>query len=213
MLRPAIVISTSPDPLIIYGVRQIDMGIQYVSTLLELGIWPKEKLVSAAAKAYVDRKANHRGAAFELEIAQLVELVGWRAFRALPMRQLGASKKLGDVDVLAISPDGAIWVVIECKWFGAARTPREVAGWLQNYRGHGGDKLERHLTRHTWIELNAEIAARSLQVAPPSTVLGRIVTTSPVPLKFTEETGANAIVWIRQILTEMLKALYADTTP
>jgi len=206
MLRPAMIVSTLPDSLIVYGVRQIDMGVHYASTLLELGIWPKEKLFSTTAKAYVDRKINSRGDAFEVEIAKLAEDAGWRAFRALPMTYLGAHKKLGDIDVLAVSPGGAVWVVMECKWFGAARTPREVANWIQDYRGRAGDKLDRHLQRHAWIETNVVAVAASLRIATPQKVLGRIVTTSPVPLALTEGSAASAIVWTRRELIEILKA-------
>jgi hypothetical protein len=207
MLRPAMILSTLPDPVIVYGVRQLDMGVRYASTLLELGIWPKEKLFSAIARSYVDREINRRGDAFEVEVAELVEGAGWRAFRQLPMKRLGAPKKLGDMDVLAISPDGATWVIFECKWFGAARTPREVASWIQDYRGRAGDKLDRHLQRHAWIEMNAGAVAALLRIGMPSKVLGRIVTTSPVPLAFTEGLASNAIVWTRRELVEILKTL------
>ena len=123
MLRPAMIVLVLPDFMIVYGVRQLEMGIRYASTLLELGIWPKEKLFSSTAKAYVDREVNRRGDAFEVEVAKLAEGAGWRVFRALAMTRLGASKKLGDIDVLAISPDGAIWIIIECKWFGSGPHP------------------------------------------------------------------------------------------
>ena len=205
MLRPVMILSTLPDPEIVYGVRQLDMGVRYASTLLERGIWPKERLFSLAAKSYIDGEVNRRGDAFEMEVATLVEGAGWRVFRRLPMKRFGAPKTLGDVDVLAISPDGETWIVIECKWFGAARTPREVASWIQDYRGRAGDKLDRHLRRHAWVEANRASVAEALRVTLPSEVLGRIVTTSPVPLAFTAGSPPNAAVWTRRELAEILK--------
>jgi hypothetical protein len=206
MLRPVMDVSASPDSVIVYGVRQIDMGLRYASTLLELGIWPKGKLSSPIAKAYVDRETNRRGESFEAEVATLAEDASWRTFCSVPMARFGAPKKLGDLDVLAISPDGAIWVVIECKWFGAARTPREVASWIQDYRGRAGDKLDRHLQRHAWVESNVAAVATSLRLSSPAKVLGRIVTTSPVPLAFTGGIASNAAVWTRRELSEILKS-------
>lgn len=80
MLRPVLAVpDKSGDPLLIYGVRQIDMGVRYASTLLETGGWPKEKLLSETGRAYVDDEGNRRGHAFEAEIAGLVRGGGWQA--------------------------------------------------------------------------------------------------------------------------------------
>jgi hypothetical protein len=210
MLRPAMIVSASSDPTIVYGIRQIEMGVRYASTLLEVGIWPKAKLLSGPAKAYVDSEANRRGEAFEGEIAELIEVTGWRVFRAMPMTRLGATRKLGDVDVLAISPDGKTWIVVECKWFGAARTPREIAGWMQDYRGHSEDKLDRHLQRHAWIEANRAAVAASLNITPPARALGRVVTTSPVPLAFTQDLPTSATVLTRRELISFLQLIESE---
>lgn len=107
----------------------------------------KSKLQTSVAKAYDDKKVQSRGHDFEAEVAKIVADAGWTSFESLPIRQLGGSKQLGDLDVLAISRDARTWIVIECKWFGAARTPREIANWLQDLHGHDGDKLHKHLRK------------------------------------------------------------------
>lgn len=207
MLRPAIISADETDPTIVYGVRQLDMGMRYASTLLELAVWPKGKLQSAEARAFVDAEINRRGSAFEAEVASLVRGAGWRALGSQPMKRLGASAKFGDIDVLAISPDGCQWITIECKWFGAARTPREIANWLQDYHGKSGDKLDRHLQRHTWIDENKEAVAKVLNLEIPETVLGRVVTTSPVPLAFRSGLPTAATVWTRREVVARLAGL------
>jgi hypothetical protein len=206
MLRPVLVLSDEQDPILVYGIRQIDMGIHYASILLEKGIWPKHKLQSVKAQAYVDLEGNRRGTAFEQEIAKLVRDAGWRAFNAIPMRQLGAHQKLGDLDVLAVSPSGNTWIVIECKWFGAARTPREIANWLQGFHGHDGDKLHRHLQRFEWVQKHViEIASALDLKMPANRIVPRIVTTGPVPLAFRANLPAGSDVWTRRELAAALK--------
>ena len=110
------------------------------------------------------------------------------------MTRLGASKKLGEIDVLAVSAGGTVWVVVECKWFGAARTPREVAAWMQDFHGRDGDKLHKHLQRCNWIEANSAMVAQRLRLAPPQRILRRLVTTSPVPLAYVNEVPAQTNV-------------------
>ena len=205
MLKPVLVVSTAPDPVLVYGVRQIDMGVRYASILLETGIWPKEKLISSEARSFVDGEANRRGALFELEIAELVRDAGWNAIGQITPRCIGAAPQLGDLDVLAISPDGHQWCVIECKWFGAARTPREIASWLQDFRGNPGDKLDRHLRRVAWVrEHRVAVAALLGLPVVADKIDGKIVTTSPVPLALLVGLPAGSDVLPRRELKSAL---------
>jgi hypothetical protein len=184
MLRPVLTIrDTSDDPSLIFGVRQLDVGIRYAATLLETGNWPSEKLSSAAARTYANEEVNRRGRAFEQEISEILRRGGWHVVESVPMKRLGAPKQLGDVDVLAVSSDNRRWWVIECKRFGAARTPREIANWLNDFRGHDGDKLDRHLKRCAWIRQHQHMVAERLKLpVVPNVIEPKIVTTSPVPL-------------------------------
>ena len=206
MLRPVLIVPDQiDDPLLIFGVRQIDMGVRYASTLLETGGWPKEKLSSETAQAYTDQEVNRRGHAFEVEVAGLMRRGGWKAIELLVMKRLGAPKQLGDLDVLGVSEDGHRWWVIECKWFGAARTPREIANWLQDFRGHDGDKLDRHLKRLAWIREHREDVAAQLELpCLPLAIEAKIVTTSPVPLELQKHLPADSDVLTKRDLIGLL---------
>lgn len=208
MLRPVMTFKdTNSRIMILFGVRQIGMGVQYASYLLEKGDWPPERLVSAEARAWIDLEGNRRGTAFEDEIHDTFQKAGWQAFKAVAMARFGASKELGDVDVLAVSPDGAQWRVVECKWFGAARTPREIDNWLQGFRGEKGDKLGRHLKRCAWVESNTATVAKVLKLkSQPQMIEPRIVTTIPVPIAILEGLPKGSEVMTRRQLTADLQA-------
>ena len=66
--------------------------------------------------------------------------------------------------------------------------------------------------RHFEQELNAQKVAQSLRVGAPARVVGRVVTTKPVPLAFTVHAVAAATVWTRRELVSILNApaRYAD---
>ena len=204
-LRPVLITSEESDPLLIYGVRQINMGVLYASTILESGVWPKDRLISTAARAYVDAEANRRGIEFESEIAALFRDAGWQTFSRIPMSQLGASPQLGDLDLLAVSPDEEQWWVVECKWFGAARTPREIANWLQDFHGEPGDKLYRHRRRFSWIQSHkCDVAAALKLRRVPAVVEPKIVTTSPVPLElFSRLPDGSNVLTRRELVTKI----------
>ncbi len=194
MNRPLLVLSHEDDPEIMYGVRQVRMGTEYAMLLLEMGVWHKAKLRTDTAKGYVDAEIARRGRAFEGKVADIFVKGGWTPHTSIPMARLGATKKLGEIDVLAVSTDGTTWVVVECKWFGAARTPREVAAWMQDFHGRDGDKLDKHLQRCEWIEANSSMVAQRLGLAPPGKILGRLVTTRPTPLPYANDIPQQAHV-------------------
>jgi len=205
MLRPVLILDKTSDPLLVFGVRQIDMGVRYASTLLETGDWPRDKLLSEAGRAYVDEEGNRRGHAFEALVAEMIRGGSWQALESIPMKRLGAPKQLGDLDVLGVSKDGRRWWVIECKWFGAARTPREIANWLHDFRGRDGDKLDRHLKRLAWIcEHRDRVAARLGLAVIPDSIEPKIVTTSPVPLALQKNLPAGSEVLSKRELVELL---------
>jgi hypothetical protein len=105
----------------------------------------------------------------------------------------------------AASPDTETWIVIECKWFGAARTPREIANWLQDFHGHDGDKLHKHLRRYAWIVANIEKVMNSLGLTRPQHIQSRVVTTLPVPLAFTMDLSPDTEVWTKRELPVRLQ--------
>lgn len=204
MMRPLLVTSNEENPVLVYGVRQLDMGVHYASVLLESGTWPLRRITAPAARKYVNLEVKRRGDAFENEIALQLRNADWQVFQRVPMTHVGATAALGEIDILAVPPDGTVWLIAECKWFGAARTPREVAGWMQDYRGVTGDKLDRHLKRHAWIHQNKDTVAIRLGIASPTTVSGRIVTTAPIPLAFTEALPEHAEVWTKRGLSLLI---------
>ncbi|WP_312165802.1 hypothetical protein [Phenylobacterium sp.] len=152
----------------------------------------------------MDLEVDRRGKAFEAETAAAFTRAEWSTHPSIPMKRIGAPKALGEIDVLAISPDGNTWVLCECKWFGAARTPREVAGWMQDFHGRGGDKLDKHLSRLRWIQAEVSSVAQRLGLTVPTTILPLIVTTRPVPLAFVQELPKGADVrTIQQLRAEL----------
>jgi hypothetical protein len=211
MLRPVLVTGTGDDPLLIYGVRQLDLSMHYVSHLLENGVWLSDRLRSEEAKRFVYDVVAKRSDDFEAQIADLARSAGWQVFPNLFMKRLGAPKALGEIDLLAVHEPSGIWVVVECKWFGAARTAREVMNWMQDFHGKGGDKLDHHLQRAAWVSTNKAQAAQRLKLAEPRLVLGRIVTTRPVPLAFSSRLPAGAdTLTKRQFVASLATGASAD---
>ena len=213
MLRPILITNNSDDPMLIYGVRQLELATRYAAHLLEESIVPRERLRSDAAKQYHDTVVTKRGSDFEAEIAGLARGAGWHVISSIEMKRLGAPKTLGEIDVLAVHQSTGLWLVVECKWVGPARTAREVMNWMQGFHGKGGDRLDHHLKRVEWVKANSVQAATRLSLPAPATVTGRIVATQPVPLTFAAQLPTGADTLTKRQFVEALATLVESHAP
>jgi len=199
--------------MLIYGVRQLELATRYAAHLLEESIVPRERLRSDAAKQYHDTVVTKRGSDFEAEIAGLARGAGWHVISSIEMKRLGAPKTLGEIDVLAVHQSTGLWLVVECKWVGPARTAREVMNWMQGFHGKGGDRLDHHLKRVEWVKANSVQAATRLSLPAPATVTGRIVATQPVPLTFAAQLPTGADTLTKRQFVEALATLVESHAP
>lgn len=213
MLRPILIIDNSDDPMLIYGVRQLELATRYAAHLLEEAIVPRERLRSNVAKQFHDTVVAQRGSDFEAEIADLARAAGWHVIPSIEMKRLGAPKTLGEIDVLAVHEPTGIWLLVECKWVGPARTAREVMNWMQGFHGKGGDRLDHHLKRVEWVRANSVQAATRLSLSAPATVTGRIVATQPVPLTFAAQLPSGADTLTKRQFVEALATILERLGP
>jgi hypothetical protein len=97
-------------------------------------------------------------------------------------------KELGDIDVLAVSPDQcAVWV-IEAKDLKLCRTLGESARRLSSYRGQRDEKgrpdaLLRHLRRVEYLRTKAAHLVRRLKLSTTPHVHGVLVVNAPQPMQ------------------------------
>jgi hypothetical protein len=109
---------------------------------------------SAKMRSFVGKMIDKKGADYTNAIREYFEECGWQAKSEVLMPTLGAPQKLGDIDVLLLSPDGRL-IAIECKNLQMAKTISEVSDVLNRFKGHGeGDELLKHLKRIAWVSDN-----------------------------------------------------------
>jgi hypothetical protein len=107
---------------------------------------------------YASRRGAQAGLEFNDEVAKNVEALGLKAWSSRPLswclnrKATDELKAFGDVDVLAVSPDGKIVWVTEVKDLKLCRTRGEAARRLSGYRGKltskgKPDDLLKHLRR------------------------------------------------------------------
>jgi len=195
--RPLLAIAQGPDPLLAVGPAVVERSFMHglggaMNGSLQGGFWSSKKM-----RSYVGGAANRAGMAFNDAIAEDLRAQGLEAnasvapWACLNHQATPTVKLLGDVDVLALSPDRRHAWVIEAKDIKLCRTLGETARRLSDYRGqqrHDGkpDNLLRHLDRVAYVRAHVTDLAKRLKLAIVPEVHGLVVVDTPQPMIFVE---------------------------
>ena len=213
--RPLIALSQGPDPLLAVGPAAVERAFVHNLSGALTGNLQDRFWSSREMRSHVGRAANRAGMAFNDGIAEDLRALGLPAdasiapWACLNHKATPTIKLLGDIDVLAFSPDrGHAWV-IEAKDIKLCRTLGETARRLSDYRGQlraGGkpDNLLRHLDRVAYVRAHAADLAKRLKLDAVPQVHGLVVVDTPQPMIFVE---ANPSIDARFIRRRDLSAI------
>ncbi len=187
--RPVVCTGITDADIAYFGVSQVLQSWNYLMNRSSKAWMPQDYFVSQAMKAFSGKTAHAMGGVFEDEVVEKLTECGWVARARVQMTELGGTQEMGDVDVLAWHTDGRV-LIIECKRLQPARTVGEVADVLQKFAGEEKDKLARHLTRLARLQASSSGIPRALgldRTAKISTVQGRLVTNTDVPMMYAKD--------------------------
>lgn len=194
--RPLLALDDDADPAVLVGPMLVSDSTMYALSGLMDGSLQNQFWTSEAARQYVGEKSRSEGLAFEGRVAERLRGLGLKAW---PRCQLSwalnekVSPELGDIDVLAVSPDRQRVWVIEAKNLRLCRTEAEVASRLSEYRGRlvkdskgreRPDKLLRHIRRVQYLRERRAALCHRLQLDAPPEVRGLLLFDSPQPMNF-----------------------------
>lgn len=194
--RPLLAMDNEADPhLLIAPIFVSDSTMYSLSSLMD-GSLHGQFWTSLEAKKYAGMRANAAGAEFEESVAERLRELGLEAWpRCKPSWALNekVDGSLGDIDVLAVSPDRhRVWV-IEAKNLRLCRTEAEVAARFSEYRGRmiqdsrgrdKPDKMLRHIRRVQYLRQRSSALCGRLKLVAPPEVRGLLIVDAPQPMNF-----------------------------
>jgi hypothetical protein len=192
--RPLPSINDEADPLLLVAPIFVSDSTMYSLSGLIEGTLNNQFWISVAARKYAGRQGDLAGKAFENDVAERLRGLGLKAW---PRRKLSwalnekVDDDLGDMDLLAVSPDRRRVWVIEAKNLRLCRTEAEVAARLSEYRGQmvrdskgheKPDQMLRHQRRIQYLRERRDRLCHRLELDVAPEVRGLLIFDTPQPM-------------------------------
>ena len=192
--RPIIALTSGLNPRLVVAPAVIERTILHnlggaLSGALQNEFWSTKEM-----RSFSGASGKKTGLEFNKTVGHRVEEAGLRTWSsakpawALNCKSTPEIERLGDIDVLAVSPDGSRVWVIEVKDLKLCRTMGEIARRLSEYRGRQNDKghpdkMLRHLRRVAYLNTHAAELVGRLGLPSAPKVSGALIVRSPQPME------------------------------
>jgi hypothetical protein len=189
MARPIVRTGLAEHDPLFYAPGLVRDGFANLVVGSHSGGFNAEYFASVRMRAWIGAINNKKGHEFNEQVAEEFRKLNFQARASVQMAEFNVAHEmgdLGDIDVLAWSTSGPVYIV-ECKNLRFAMTVGEIADQLKRFRGEANDDLKKHMKRCQWLDQNldrlAKIIARdgSLKIKP------LLVSNTIVPMQFSRD--------------------------
>ena len=206
--RPIVAIDDDDDPLLMIAPGMVERSMMHNLAGALTGGLQNEFWSSKEMRTFASRRGVETGMAFNDDLARELRNIGLEAYTSAQLtwclghQGTDAVKRLGDVDVLVLSPDRTRVWVIEAKDLKMCRTLGETARRLSEYQGltkaNGKpDNLLKHLNRVDYVRTHAADLQRRLKLTHVPQVSGMVVVGSPQPMEMIAIKGGKDAITVR----------------
>ena len=207
--RPIVAIDDDEDPLLMIAPGMVERCMIHNLTGALTGGLQNEFWSSQVMRTFASRRGDETGLAFNDDLARELTEMGLEAHASAKLtwclnhQGTDAVKRLGDVDVLVLSPDRTRVWVIEAKDLKMCRTLGETARRLSEYQGRPRpngkpDNLMKHLTRVDYVRTHVGDLQRRFGLSGTPSVSGMIVVGSPQPMEMIKIPGGKDAITVRK---------------
>ena len=192
--RPIVVLEAEDDPELAIAPGVIERALIHNITGAAFGVLQDRFWSSPAMRSYAGAVGSRLGVEFNEEVAGKLRQLDLRAWPSvnpswcLNRRRTEEVVRLGDVDVLAVSPNEKVVWVVEAKDLKLCRTMGEAARRLSDYQGRikkngRPDDLLKHLRRVEYLRAHAASLVSRLTLPGVPKVCGLVIVSSPQPMQ------------------------------
>jgi len=192
--RPIIVLQAGDDPELAIAPGVIERTVMHNVMGAAYGTLQGRFWSSPAMRSYSGKVASGLGLEFNESVADKLKQLNLRAWPSvspswcLNHKRTEEVTRLGDIDVLAVSPNDKVVWVLEAKDLKLCRTMGEAARRLSDYRGRikkngAPDELLKHMRRVEYLRSHADLLIGRLKLPGVPKVCGVLIVSSPQPMQ------------------------------
>ena len=202
LLKPYVKMNEDEDPLYIISPGISSDALIYTLRIYLDGNIEAERCHSSEMKKWIGNETNRRGHNFNKTVAKELETLGYKAKADVDISSIVSKQDLdknyGDIDVLAWSTDEAKIYLIECKDLYYAKTTKEIAEQLTEFKGEDRngepDRLKKHVQRYDLLSKKPEELSRYCDLQGTEIeIMPYIVFSNPAPVLYDQSRAVDHI--------------------
>jgi hypothetical protein len=189
MARPIVRTSFGGDDPLFYAPGLVRDGFANLVVGSHSGGFDAEYFTGSRMRTWIGAINNKRGHEFNEQVAEEFRKLNFQARASVQMAEFNVPHEmgdLGDIDVLAWSTSGLVYIV-ECKNLRFAMTVGEIADQLKRFRGEANDELKKHMNRCHWLEQNLDRLAKIITRDGSLKIKPLLVSNTIVPMQFSQD--------------------------
>jgi hypothetical protein len=176
----------------------LDAFVYTVDTYLKCGI-EEERCNSEKMKKWIGDERARRGKEFTLKTATVLQNQGFKVKTEIRVSSIIPNhlldKDFGDVDIIAWKKGDKSIHLIECKDLLYAKTFKEIAEQLQEFKGKvrddKPDRLKKHLDRIHILNKHQAFLTKFCEMDPAAALIPYVVFSNPVPSLYDKDVNDN----------------------
>lgn len=193
LFKPYIQINHNEDPTYIISPGISSQAIANISDIYWNGNIEEDRCFSQEMKMWIGQERLRRGHEFNREVASELNNIGYNAYHDVKVSSIVSKEKLdrnyGDIDVVAWREGEESIYLIECKNLYFAKTSKEVAEQLLEFKGkiRNGkpDKLKKHMDRTAILSENKTDLFKFCGISNCYTkIVTYVLFSNPVPMLY-----------------------------
>lgn len=188
MARPIVRTGLGEHDPLFYAPGLVRDGFANLVVGSHSGGFDAKYFITARMRTWIGAINNKRGHEFNEEVAEEFRKFNFQARASVQMAEFDVPHEmgdLGDIDVLAWSTSGLVYIV-ECKNLRFAMTVGEIVDQLKRFKGEANE-LSKHMRRCLWLSRNPDRLARVIASYGSPELKPLMVSNTIVPMQFVRD--------------------------
>ncbi len=202
LMKPFVIVDDAEDSRFILSAGLVGESLAYILDTYNQCNIEESRCSSPEMREWIGKERTRRGHKFNKEVAGSIKSLGYEAYSDVKVASIISRQNLdrdyGDIDVIAWRNGEKSIYVIECKDLYYAKTSKEIAEQLMEFRGEDRDgkpdRLKKHLLRIDVLSMHKDQLSKFCKLnLGEVNIVPYVIFSNPVPILYDTSPGKKGI--------------------